>query len=257
MTGKTVLPAELRPFEYYTNKLPLYLQNSYGFVEHFRIWYELLVGGEIRCSDLTVASDSLFVSEGSSVVYVIDTLFEILNIFDLNCQITHTSNTDATNHYLTYLSSIGDDDDGTKADILDKIGALFGLKRSFSISINGADIQVNLNNKDFLMLIKCTIIRNWFDGSYKELYNFYYLTGLNVFILTDHEHPATCKMIMLNVADSTLDISLDLQNLFLAGLLTVESAGIEYDYAIYNNTTTAIFDSLLEDNSFDHGLFVA
>lgn len=257
MTGKTVLPAELRPFEYYTNKLPLYLQNSYGFVEHFRIWYELLVGGEIRCSDLTVASDSLFVSEGSSVVYVIDTLFEILNIFDLNCQLTHTSNTDATNHYLTYLSSIGDDDDGTKADILDKIGALFGLKRRFSISINGADIQVNLNNKDFLMLIKCTIIRNWFDGSYKELYNFYYLTGLNVFILTDEEHPATCKMIMLNVADSTLDISLDLQNLFLAGLLTVESAGIEYDYAIYNNTTTAIFDSLLEDNSFDHGLFVA
>jgi len=257
MTGKTVLPAELRPLEYYANKLPLYLQNSYGFVEHFRIWYELLVGGKVVCSDLTIINDSLFVSEGSSVVYVIDTLFEILNIFDLNCLITHTSNTDATEHYLTYLNSIGDDDNGTKADILDKIGALFGLKRSFTIEVNGAKIQVNLNNKDFLMLIKCTIIRNWFDGSYKELRSFYSLTGLNVFILTDHEYPAICKLIMLNVADSTLDISENLQNLFLAGLLTVESAGIEYEYAVYNNTTTAIFDSLLETSSFDNGLFVA
>ena len=39
-----MLPSELLDFQYYYNKLPLYLQQSEGFKEHFRYWIELLNG---------------------------------------------------------------------------------------------------------------------------------------------------------------------------------------------------------------------
>mgnify|MGYP003288801105 CR=1 FL=1 len=46
MYSVSILPEQIREFEYYKNKLPLFLQNSYGFIEHFRIWYDLLTSDE-------------------------------------------------------------------------------------------------------------------------------------------------------------------------------------------------------------------
>ena len=43
MTDAHVLIDKLSTFKYYEEKLPLYLQNSYGFKEHFRIWFDLLI----------------------------------------------------------------------------------------------------------------------------------------------------------------------------------------------------------------------
>lgn len=46
MITESILPEILHSFEYYKNKLPLWLQQTYGFVEHFRIWHNLLTGIE-------------------------------------------------------------------------------------------------------------------------------------------------------------------------------------------------------------------
>lgn len=46
MITTSLLPEELHSFEYYKNKLPLWLQQTYGFLEHFRIWHNLLTGIE-------------------------------------------------------------------------------------------------------------------------------------------------------------------------------------------------------------------
>ena len=38
----SILIDKLKDFDYYVKKCPLYLQNSDGFIEHFRIWYDFL-----------------------------------------------------------------------------------------------------------------------------------------------------------------------------------------------------------------------
>lgn len=44
--SESILPETLHSFEYYKNKLPLWLQQTYGFLEHFKIWHNLLTGLE-------------------------------------------------------------------------------------------------------------------------------------------------------------------------------------------------------------------
>ena len=256
MTGVSVLNDKLRPFSYYEQKLPLYLRNSFGFVEHFRIWYQLLVGEELVASDAQVVRDSLRVSDGSSIIKTIDKLFELLNIFDLNCVQVHNQSYDSNEHYLLFLNGLPDSEEGKAADILDKIGSLFGLRRQFSLTVNGTEYMLNLNNRDFLIFIKCTVIKNYFDGTYGELSAFYKSVGLPVFVLTDTTS-ARCSMQLIDLEDSVYSPSIDVQRMFLAGMLTVESAGIQYTYTIHGVQNLAIFDSLLSANAFDMGVFVA
>lgn len=71
MNIKSVIPQQINSFDYYVNKLPLYLQNSYGIVEQFRIWYDLFSEGVGKRSTL---------------------MLNLLNIFDAD--------------YLTYLNSL-------------------------------------------------------------------------------------------------------------------------------------------------------
>lgn len=255
MTGVSVLNDKLRPFSYYEQKLPLYLRNSFGFVEHFRIWYQLLVGEELFASNAQVVSDSLRVSGGSSIIKTIDKLFELLNIFDLNCVQAHNQSYDSNEHYLSLLNETPDSDEGKAADILDKIGSLFGLRRQFSLVVDGTEYMLNLNNRDFLIFIKCTVIKNYFDGTYGELSAFYKSVGLPIFILTD-TISAQCNMQLINLEDSVYSPSEDVKRLFLAGMLTVESAGIQYTYIIHGVQDLAIFDSLQSKNAFDMGVFV-
>ena len=62
------VPDKIKSYEWYYNKLPLYLKNSYGFSEHFKIWYELLISGD-----------------KNGIVNVGDTLLYLFNIFDFTC----------------------------------------------------------------------------------------------------------------------------------------------------------------------------
>ena len=62
----SVLVEKLKSFEYYKNKLPMYLQSSDGFISHFEIWYDLLIG-----------------QNNNGVVNVCDTILNLLNILYL------------------------------------------------------------------------------------------------------------------------------------------------------------------------------
>lgn len=412
MTNSHVLNEKLSSFEYYEQKLPLYLRNSYGFIEHFRIWYDLLVqttpftfnqlinngnfettsgwaqsGSTFTVSDnvchiksnsnldtsriqkqttprfraghkyyytlyivppknnqllintarLTsgtitlrartlVAETPLLIeyiysatddSQGFRIYYnrnanltandvtdisnvmvidlteifgagnepetveefkaiypndyydyntgtywidsissTIDFLFELLNIFDVDCEQSHLSGFEANEHYLSMLNMMEDTNDGNSSDILDKIGNLFGLKRAFSVDVGGTEYMLNLNNKDFLTLIKCTIIRNYFDGSFAELNQYYKDAGLPVFILTNASNPAQCDVHLIDIEGSNYEISTNVKRMFLAGLLMVESVGISYTYSIHGIQSTAIFDSNDVSKVFDAGVFV-
>ena len=412
MTNSHVLNEKLSSFEYYEQKLPLYLRNSYGFIEHFRIWYDLLVqtvpftfnqhvkngnfvntknwsksnGVNISASNNVLSatitssldtvriqtktpsfvnghkyfytftikppkrimllvnsqkvpsgtatirsgffaeadttsvfsgiyspvSDSYYINiyfnrntalavsdvvEISNVMCIdlteifgagneptveefraiypnayydyntgaywidsisstIDFLFELLNIFDVDCEQSHLSEFEANEHYLSMLNMMEDTNDGNSSDILDKIGNLFGLKRAFSVDVGGTEYMLNLNNKDFLTLIKCTIIRNYFDGSFAELNQYYKDAGLPVFILTNASNPAQCDVHLIDIEGSTYEISTNVKRMFLAGLLMVESVGISYTYSIHGIQSTAIFDSDDVSKVFDAGVFV-
>ena len=411
MTNSHVLNEKLSSFEYYEQKLPLYLRNSYGFIEHFRIWYDLLVqttpftfnqliqngnfvdasiwtkyqctlavsdnigyitltsaattsrfqqvlrlyvghkyfntvtllspkttdylvaayssttsttrairsgtltantkttisgiytpaidsnviryqfnrNGDLAVNDVVQMSNAMVIDlteifgagnepttvEEFKAIYpndyydyntgaywidsissTIDFLFELLNIFDVDCEQSHLSGFEANEHYLSMLNMMEDTNDGNSSDILDKIGNLFGLKRAFSVDVGGTEYMLNLNNKDFLTLIKCTIIRNYFDGSFAELNQYYKDAGLPVFILTNASNPAQCDVHLIDIEGSTYEISTNVKRMFLAGLLMVESVGISYTYSIHGIQSAAIFDSDDVSKVFDAGVFV-
>ena len=261
MRDISVVPKLLQNFEFYENLVPLYLRNSYGFMEHFRIWYDLLVGQPLYCSNDLNVNESITVSEGSSVSYTIDMLLELLNIFDLNCTYEHESPLDRNNHYLNLLNQLEGSAGGTQSQILDYIGLLFGLKRDFTVVADGNEEELHLNNEDFLLLIKCTIIKNFFNGSYDELTAAYLEAGLPVFLLTSMKIGATpatpgyCEVVLLD--QSPYSYSNDVINMFKSGLLYVESLGIRYDYHILNFNNFAEFDGGNDSDKFDIGGFSA
>lgn len=254
MRNISIVPKELQDFEFYKRLVPLYLQNSYGFMEHFRIWYDLMVGQPLYCSDDLSVDNNLVVSEGSSVSYTIDMILELLNIFDLNCVYEHKNPFDRNEHYLNILNQLEGSAGGTNSQILDYIGLIFGLKRNFSIVVNGTEKELNLDNRDFLLLIKCTIIKNFFDGNYRQLMNAYIEAGLPVVLNTIA--PAKCIVILVEQENSNYSLSQDAKDMFNSGLLTVESVGIEYSYYEVNFSNLAIFDEDNPDNTFDNGEFV-
>ena len=190
----------------------------------------------------------------NAIASTIDLLFEMLNIFDLNCTENHPSGYESNQHFLSFINSIENSESGTKSDILDKIGNLFGLKRRFSLTVEGTTYELNLNNADFLTLIRCTIIKNYFDGSFEQISKYYKDAGLPVFVLTTGS--AQCEMHLIDLEDSEYAQSADIQKMFLAGLLTVESVGISYTYSIHAINNLAIFDSEESSNTFDNGVFV-
>ena len=196
-----MIDKELLNFQYYYNKLPLYLKNSYGFEEHFKIWFDLL----------------------TSMDSTEDNIMRFFDVFNKD--------------YLNYIDEL----EGEGSDILDKIGKIFNIKRNLSVSyLDGAEEVtkfVSLNNKDFLTFIRATIIKNYCDGSFKQINDFYINANLPI-IYNGTNNPATVDVVMLKTQDEDA-VSEDIQTLFKAGLLNIKSMGI-----IYSNYTIVDFDSL-------------
>lgn len=196
-----MIDKELLNFQYYYNKLPLYLKNSYGFEEHFKIWFDLL----------------------STMDSTEDNIMRFFDIFNPD--------------YLSYIDEL----EGQGSDILDKIGKIFNIKRNLSVPyLDGAEKVtkfVSLNNKDFLTFIRATIIKNYCDGSFEQINNFY--TNINLpIIYIGTNNPATVNVVMLKTQGEDA-ISEEIQTLFKGGLLNIKSMGI-----IYSNYTIVDFDSL-------------
>lgn len=196
-----MIDKELLDFQYYYNKLPLYLKNSYGFEEHFKIWFDLL----------------------SSVDSTEDNIMRFFDIFNKD--------------YLNYIDEL----EGKGSDILDKIGKIFNIKRNLSVPyLDGAEKVtkfISLNNKDFLTFIRATIIKNYCDGSFEQVNNFYSNINLPI-IYIGTNNPATVNIVMLKTQGEDA-VSEEVQTLFKGGLLNIKSMGI-----IYSNYTIVDFDSL-------------
>lgn len=243
----SVLNDKLKSFSYYKYKLPVYLRQSEGFIEHFKIWYDLLVG---KIKQKYNQSTNEFIEVlNNGLVSSIDILFNLLNIFDDNYLVTieelaYASFTidNTFNNYKDYVS-----------DILDKLAALFSLQRSFKVEYTNEDNivvtkQLTLTNDELLKLIKIQIVKNYCDGSYKQLYDVYTIVGLPLLITTSTE--AATSNIYLAVRDN-MSITDNIKDLFFAGLLTIQQMGIAYRYTLLDLDKILFWDDNVYTDDYE------
>ena len=228
------VPDKIKSYEWYYNKLPLYLKNSYGFSEHFRIWYELLISGD-----------------KNGIVNVGDTLLYLFNIFDKNFLQTIANLPD---------SGATEGNYGTVSDFLDKLGYLFGVIRNFSVTYkndNDEDVTEDLshNNEDFLLLIKAQIIKNYCEGTYEQIKGYYNSAGLDVFLITT-EDGASAHVYLAAPPDST-KYSLNVEKMFKSGLMRIESMGITYTEGVRVLLSFLTWDSTKTKEYWDTGVWSA
>lgn len=204
MINTSITPETLQSFEYYESKIPLYLKNSYGFMEHFRIWYEVLKYDVVDNADL---------------------FLNLLMIFDPD--------------YLNYLESIDETmaKDTTVCDILDKIGSISGVRRFFTVTYEqgGEEVTENLilNNEEFLILIKAQIIKNYCEGTREQMEEYYKSVGLELYVQSSLVGDATADLYLIITSGQTVyNYSDNIKKMFLAGMFTIQSVGIKYDEAL-------------------------
>ena len=228
------IPDKIKSYEWYYNKLPLYLKNSYGFSEHFRIWYELLISGD-----------------KNGIVNVGDTLLYLFNIFDENFLQTIANLPD---------SGATEGNYGTVSDFLDKLGYLFGVIRNFSVTYKNDNNEnvtedLSLNNEDFLLLIKAQIIKNYCEGTYEQIKGYYNSAGLDVFLITT-EDVASAHVYLAATPDST-KYSLNVKKMFKSGLMRIESMGITYTEGVRALDWFLTWDSTKTKEYWDTGVWSA
>lgn len=241
MYTQSILNDTLKSFDYYKNKLPLYLQNSYGFAEHFRIWFDVLMGEQ-------------------GVVQFADTLLYGLNIFDED-YLDFVEEYSADGASITYegqpVTSVTYEGEslssgyGTENDLLDKIGSIFGLSRHFSVDVGEEHYELSLNNEDFLTFIKARIIQNHYKGSYEEMKAYYEIAGLNVMIITVPDENASAKIYLVETDE--ISYSTDIKTLFNAGELLLPSMGIKYSYGMITLDQSLVFDGVGYNDVWDTG----
>lgn len=201
----SILPDKLLSFEYYENKLPLFLRQSESFKQHFKIWFDLLRGDK----------DDDF----SGLVPSADQILALLNIFDKN--------------YLDTINSLDGNDDGTISDMLDKLATLFGISRKFSVSyidetsLSEINDELTLNNEELLLFIRFQVARAYCEGTTEQFQEFYKNAGLNVYIVTSEIESAQATFYLIDVQDE-LTYSDNIKKMFLAGLLRIDSMGVSY-----------------------------
>lgn len=208
-------PEKLSSFQYYKEKIPLFYRNSYGFKEQFEMLF-----------------NEVLKSPGNGLITVGD---EILKFFDI-----------FNEDYLIWLEELNPS--GTTCDILDKIASIFAVTRHpvcnwIESGVNHNE-TLDLTNEELLMLIKCEIIRNNFQGTREECNTLYDLIGLNIFSLTveDYGTVATCKLVLATTPERTY--SSNISKMFKSGLLNIKSMGIKYEYdEEIVSTSTMVWDS--------------
>lgn len=250
-----LLPKELREFKYYERKLPLYLRNDRNFVEHFKIWYDILLS-EKQIDAIFLSTEDgipLVTENGEPIVlegqygYVIPTnilptsnlILHLLNIYDSS--------------YLESLSKLKDYNENV-SDILDKLANLFSISRNIKVTYtsNSSTIveELHLNNEELLIFIKSQIIRNYCDGTYEQAMRYYEEAGLTVVLKPDETSGKVD--ILLN----TVNMSENIQKLFLSGNLTISHLGIEYLYSAVNLANVLFWNVGLWSNGEDNEVLI-
>lgn len=196
MRTNNFVPDELQSFEYYRTKLPLYLRSSNAFLQHFKIWYDVLI------------------SDKRGLLHVEETILSLLNVFDAR-------------YHENFV-------EGETFDMLDKIASLYGLKRQFSVQYVNDELEdvteeLSLSNYEFLMFLRIQIIKNNFDGSREQLIELYKELNLEISLRSgtlDYDTVATCTVgFLMNESVLTKNI----YALIKSKLFLIESAGIRYD----------------------------
>lgn len=218
-----LLPQPLTTFEYYVRKCPLYLQNSSGFLSHFRFWYDYVMY-------------NIYQPDFGGVLYTEENFLRLLDIF--------------ADDYLDVLDSFRRTQD---TDFLDKLASLFGISRVLTITYF-EDTQyktssVKLTDSELLIFIKCQIIRNYCDGTYEQLKKYYASTGLIVQLSTSTDS-ATVDVYLIALTDD--QYSDNIKHLFLSGLLTVKSVGIQYRHSVIMIENILIWD----EGKWDEGEWI-
>lgn len=177
-------------------------------------------------------------------------------------------------NYLSFVKQHGNE----PCAWLDIVGAIYGLRRQVMLIEfikNGKTVetpqlaQVTLTDKEFLIYIEATLRRFLFDGTRLGLMNVYegteiintsalrtkfaddpdvtaYLNNVTHksllselgIVYADGASPAECNICMINTAGA----SDNLVNMFLNGLLTIESMGITYTKLLSNDFETGIWN---------------
>ena len=212
---------DLLEFQYYLNRLSMFMKESYGMQEQFEIFYQQLL------------------QVNNQFVY----LFDQLDIF----------NTQDKELLDTWVSKL-----------IDKIGAIFGCYRKFTIIINEKYEELNLDDYDFIIYIKCQIIKQNFKGTREELSYIYstfddgkvtkgLLDLVMVYVLYQTQVPLLLNSVQCNIYWSNYSqYSDNLRKLFLAGYLTIESMGILYNRITQNIDGLGIFASIVTLSDGDY-----
>ncbi len=212
---------DLLEFQYYLNRLSMFMKESYGMQEQFEIFYQQLL----------------------QVNNEFDYLFDQLDIF----------NKQGKELPSTWVSKL-----------IDKIGAIFGCYRKFTIFINNEYEELNLEDDEFIIYIKCQIVKQNFQGSREELSTIYstfddgkvtkgLLDLLMVYVLYQTQSPLLLNSVQCNIYWSNYSqYSENLRKLFLAGYLTIESMGILYNRITQNIDGLGIFSSIVTLSDGDY-----
>lgn len=226
-----MLIEKLRNWSYYYDKLPLYLKNSYGFQDHFKLIYEIMMQLEMTQDD-------------------------VVNVFDI-----------MNDNYLNEIVAKYDDIKGYDFEFLDMIASIYGVSRAFDVEYLDRKLgqtvkkSLFLTNEELYILIKARIIQNNYDGSYSQAKSYYkqLANDLNIFIINS-TNSAECNLYFsYPKIDGNEEMYETIKALFFAELLTLKSVGIVYTYAEVDTIKLAIWakpeSSIDVNNSWDSAVW--
>ena len=246
---------ELLELEYYLQRMSLFMNESHGFEDRMRIFWNILTSIDTFYNKLFEYYDILNVVNPDKDYYTY-----YLKDADNVSSKTKGAIKDGNGNYFVPI------------EMLDKVGAIFNCTRNITIKCSALDENgnyintsptteddliskkfVTLNNKEFLTYIKMQIRKQYFNGSREELaalygaenstnadeINLYYVTQYN---LTEQQNvdSATVTIYWSNGASAVFTPTM--RYLFLNGLLTIESLGISYQRTIQNIDNLSMFD---------------
>lgn len=222
-----MLREDLLEFKYYLDRLSMFMKESHGIAEQTEIFYRQLV----------------------QVNSALDQFFGQLDIFGFTGEPTESS------------------------AVLDKIGAIFECYRNFTVLVPeqgqtpAHHVEVDLDDRDFAVYIKCQIAKQNFMGTREELAKIYStydesekkrglldLTFIYVFYQVTDTTPVFLNSSQCDIywSNATEYSSAKLEALFRAGYLTIESMGILYNRTITNVEFLGTFARVLERSAGDY-----
>lgn len=220
--------------QWYIDQLTLLLRKSYGIKEQIKLYMDIV---------------RLFNDQELK-------LFGLLGTYD-----------EKTGLWLLNLEDL--DPTGKSSDLLDKMGAIFGVQRYYE-EINGTEEDDDgtkneaLNNTLMWCLIYANIIRNNYDGTYKMANQMYKRLKeisngvIEITLAPDSTNPMTA-LFYLNTANlnsgnnvstgwSTKQIEY-LKKLFDQGYFDIKSSGIKYNKQQIAFNKRGFFDHVWENSS--------